>query len=65
VAVVDRELVLSENKRVFLRRYQEARLYGFTKREAYLFASSSTDVGELRRLVKVGCPPLVGAKILL
>jgi hypothetical protein len=65
LAVVLTEFELSEDKKVFLKRYTEACEYGLTKREAYLFATSSTDVGELRRLVRSGCPPIVGAQILL
>lgn len=65
MAVADRELVLSESKQVFLRRYEEARQYGLTKREAYLYANSQIDCSELRRLVRVKCPPATGARILL
>lgn len=38
------------------RRYTEARRAGLTIVEAKLFAESGRDIGELRKLVKAGCP---------
>lgn len=61
----DTTLELSEANRVVLHRFTEARLYGFTKIEAMLFAESSLDVGDLRRLIRLKCPPAQAAKILL
>ncbi len=45
-----------ERERVRRRRYWEALEAGMTSPEARLFAESPADVGELRRLVKDGCP---------
>lgn len=45
-----------EQLEVLRRRYVEAREAGLTIVEARLFAESDRDVGELRRLVKKGCP---------
>ncbi len=59
------EVELSERGRVVLRRYAEAREFGLSPVEARLWAESEVDVGELRRLKRLGCPPLVAAKILL
>lgn len=55
----------SERTVVVFRRYEEARRYGFTRREARLFAESDVDVGELRRLKRAKCPPDRAAAILL
>lgn len=63
--VTDTDVQLSERQQVVLHRYLEARQYGLTLVEARLFAESDTDVSELRRLVRVKCPPQLGAKILL
>lgn len=46
----------SEAVKTYLRRYREARRAGLTIVEARLFAESDADVGELRKLVKGGCP---------
>jgi len=45
-----------EQLEVVRRRYTEARKAGLTIIEAKLFAESDADVGELRRLVRAGCP---------
>lgn len=37
-------------------RFDEAVRAGLTDLEARLFAESDSDLGELRRLVKAGCP---------
>lgn len=37
-------------------RFDEAREAGLTAVEAKLFAESDRDIGELRKLVKAGCP---------
>jgi len=47
------------------RRFLEARKAGLTLVEARLFAESDRDVGQLRTLVKGGCPPAVIAAILI
>lgn len=47
------------------RRYQEARAAGLSIAESELFASSETETGELRQLVKAGCPPDLIARILI
>lgn len=50
---------------VLRRRFLEARDAGLTMVEARLFAESTADVGQLRLLVKGGCPPRVIADIIL
>ena len=54
-----------EQVRVWNRRYTEARAAGLEHLDAIRFARSDRDVGELRRLVKAGCPPTVLARIVL
>jgi len=56
---------LSEELRVFLRRYREALRYGFCQVDAREWAESGEDVEKLRRLRRDGCPAKVAAKILL
>lgn len=56
---------LTEQQRVVLHRYHEARAYGLTRVEARLYAESAIDAADLRRLIRVGCPPAQVAKILL
>ncbi len=46
----------NEAERVRRRRYWEALDAGLTSPEARLFSESPADIGELRRLVKDGCP---------
>jgi len=48
--------ISDEQLEVLRRRYTEARRAGLTIAEATLFAESDADVGELRRLVRDGCP---------
>ena len=48
--------ISDEQLEVLRRRYTEARKAGLTIIEAKLFAESDADVGELRRLVRAGCP---------
>ena len=62
---VDTDAELTERSRVVLHRYAEARAFGLTRLEARLWAESERDVAELRRLKRLGCPPLVAARILL
>lgn len=47
------------------RRYREARKGGLSIAESELIAASDTDMGDLRRLVKAGCPPDLIARILI
>lgn len=54
-----------EPHRVITRKFLEARAAGLTRVEARLFAESNGDVGELRKLVKNGCPPATIAKIVI
>ena len=61
----DTDTELTERSRVVLHRYAEARAFGLTRLEARLWAESERDVAELRRLKRLGCPPLVAARILL
>lgn len=56
---------LDETRRVMVRRFREARLAGLTLVEARLFAESDVDIGLLRKLVAVGCPPRQIARILI
>ena len=49
---------------VYLWRYEEARRDGLNELEARLFADSSLDIGDLRRLYDAGCPPGLIAKII-
>jgi hypothetical protein len=63
--VSEQEPALEERHQVYLNRYREAREYGLTQLEARLFADSDIDIGALRRLARLGCPPLIGAKLLL
>ena len=64
-AQTEETVELSERGRVVLHRYAEAREFGLTRLEARLYAESEIDVGELRRLKRLGCPPIVAARILL
>jgi len=48
--------ISDEQLEVLRRRYTEARRAGLTIAEATLYAESDADVGELRRLVRDGCP---------
>jgi hypothetical protein len=65
VPVADPTVELDEPGRVMLHRYEEARRYGLTMVEARLYAESTIDAGELRRLKVLGCPPAKAARILL
>jgi hypothetical protein len=56
---------LGEQARVVYHRYKEAREYGLTRLEARLYAESTIDASELRRLRRAGCAPAIAAKILL
>lgn len=56
---------ITEETRVFLRRYEEARRFGFCQVDARLWAESGEDVEKLRRLRRDGCPPRLAARILL
>lgn len=57
--------ISDEELEVRRRRYQEAREAGLTIAEASMFCDSSTDIGQLRRLVIRGCPPAFIAQIIL
>lgn len=54
-----------ERELVYRHRYREAREAGFSIVEAALFSESDADVGELRRLVALGCPAGLIRKIVL
>lgn len=56
---------MGEDRRVMFRRFAEARDAGLTLVEARLFAESDTDIGDLRRLVKLHCTPSLIARILI
>lgn len=64
-AKTDTTAGVDEQGQVDMRRYQEAKEAGFTHEEACVFSVAGIDVGELRRLVKAGCPPDLAARILL
>ncbi len=57
--------VCDEQRRVVLRRFDEAREAGLTRVEALRFAESDADVGLLRRLVGAGCAARLMADIIL
>lgn len=59
------EAATDEEATVYLRRFKEARRAGMSRLEAQLFAESEIDVGELRRLVRLGCPAGMVAALLL
>ena len=46
-------------------RYREARQGGLEHMDAIRFARSDTDIGELRKLVRAGCPPELVRAIVL
>jgi hypothetical protein len=50
---------------VWRNRYHEARMAGLEHLEACVFAADSTDVSQLRRLVRENCPPALIARIVL
>jgi hypothetical protein len=50
---------------VHRRRYDEAVHAGLTGLEAELFADSTVDIGQLRHLVALGCPPGLIARIVI
>lgn len=52
-----------EERAVFDHRYDEARAAGLTMANAMAFAENHVDVGQLRKLVKAGCPPRIIARI--
>lgn len=57
MAATDTPVKMSERSAVILHRYLEARKAGLTPNEARIFAhDNGIDVGELRRLIKRGCP---------
>lgn len=53
-----------EAARIRRERYREARLAGLTDFAARVFTDSDIETGELRRLVKGGCPPHLIPQIL-
>lgn len=60
---MDAASLTDEERAVFEHRYDEARTAGLTMAEAMMFAENHVDVGQLRKLVKAGCPPRVIAAI--
>ena len=59
-------VVVDEAAAVWQKRYDEARAAGMSHRDADRFAEAlEVDVGALRRLVMLGCPPGRLAAILL
>ena len=50
---------------VWRHRYREARQAGMDHLEACVFAQDTTDIEELRRLVRGGCEPRLIARIVL
>jgi hypothetical protein len=49
---------------VWMWRYDQARQAGFSGVQSERFANSDRDVGELRRLVRMGCPVQLIVRIL-
>lgn len=56
---------MDEELEVFRHRQAEAVEAGFTAREALIFGESKVDVGQLRSLVRDGCPLKLIRKIVL
>jgi hypothetical protein len=54
-----------ERLTVWMNRYEEARRAGLSSEEAEEFADSTCDIGELRKLVKRGCPARLIARLVL
>lgn len=54
-----------ERDEVLRRRFEEALHAGLTGKEAQAFAASGADIGELRKMVRSGCPPKLIARIVL
>lgn len=54
-----------EQDEVLRRRYHEALEAGMKETDAHRFAQSGNDVGELRRMVRAGCPRRLIARIVL
>ena len=55
----------AETEQVHRHRYREARACGLSVLEATHFADSDGDLGELRRLIKLGCPMQLVRRIVL
>jgi hypothetical protein len=53
-----------EQMRVRVRRFCEAREAGLNMVAAERFAESDVDIGELRRLVRMHCPPHLIARLI-
>lgn len=58
-------LVWNEHDEVLRRRFHEALEAGMSGEDALLFAESSSDIGELRKIVRSGCPPQLIPRIVL
>ena len=54
-----------ETTTVWNNRYREARAGGLEHMDAIRFARSDTDIAELRKLVRSGCPPELVRAIVL
>jgi hypothetical protein len=54
-----------ERLTIWINRYDEAREAGMDEGEAREFAYSDRDIGELRDLVRRGCPPKLIARLVL
>jgi len=54
-----------EQATVWVNRFDEAREAGLDEGEAQEFADSDRDIGELRNLVRRGCPPELIARLVL
>jgi hypothetical protein len=65
VTAVVTETRADEAVSVRVNRMAEALQAGLSVEQAEAFAESAVDVGELRRLVRDGCPPELIARILL
>lgn len=65
MAEIATTIELTEQQKVVVWRYEEARRYGFTRLEARMYADSEIDSSELRRLKRSGWPPARAAAFLL
>ena len=64
-ADLETTILSTEQQRVVLHRFTEARAAGLTRLEARLYAESEIDCGLLRRLVARGCRGRLLARIVL
>jgi hypothetical protein len=54
-----------EEQEVLLWRVEQFQALGYATDVAWLLAQSSADLGQARAMAKAGCPPELGARILI